>query len=417
MITVDKRWWLNFSERAFAFNFNAFSFVMFACWFPTGFSATFSTFAFLFALPLFFSRVDWANISLFEKAGLVLFAWLFLSMFWSEAGFLDSLRYLSEYRLYFMVPVFATALLCMPNALKWAFNAAVLGASIALITSYGLGLGWWKIEGAHLSLANRIYHGFIMSALLLVSLLVVRHTNGVFRVGAMLVALFTVYNVLNIETGRTGYLQVIAVSFIVVLLTFSRLRAAILILVVAVAFGAAYFSLDHFNARVDQSLANVERMVVNDDYQSSAGYRLDFYRGAIQIGVENPVGGVGIGDVVSELENRANSGRIRVLTDNVHSEFMNMLIGGGVPALLLFLAYILLIAWVGFQYRKSDRFVGDALIGTSVIIFISALFNSTIKDFGEKHALLIMLSLLASKLLAFKTGSTGKAEVHKYAKR
>ncbi len=61
MIAVDKPWWLRFSERAFSFNFIAFSFVMFSCWFPTGFSATFSTFAFLFALPLFFSRVDWAG--------------------------------------------------------------------------------------------------------------------------------------------------------------------------------------------------------------------------------------------------------------------------------------------------------------------------------------------------------------------
>jgi len=70
MTTVDQPLWLRFSERAFSFNFIAFSFVMFSCWFPTGFSATFSTFAFLFALPLFFARVEWANISLFEKVGL-----------------------------------------------------------------------------------------------------------------------------------------------------------------------------------------------------------------------------------------------------------------------------------------------------------------------------------------------------------
>jgi O-antigen ligase len=404
MTTVDQPWWLRFSERAFSFNFIAFSFVMFSCWFPTGFSATFSTLAFLFALPLFFSRVGWANISLFEKVGLTLFAWLLLSIFWSDADVLDSLGYLSEYRLYFMVPVFAAALLCLPNTQKWALYAAVLGAVIALITSYGLGLGWWKIEGAQLSLANRIYHGFIMSALLLVALLVARHTHGVFSVAAVVIALLTAYNVLNIETGRTGYLQVIAVSFTFVVLSFSRLQAVTLALVTAVAFGVAYFSLDQFNARVDQTLANVERMVVNDDYQSSAGYRLEFYRGAIQIGADHPVGGVGVGDVVSELENRANSGQIRIVTDNVHSEFMNMLIAGGVPALLLFLAFVSLIAWVGFQYRKSDRAVGDALIGISVIVFVSALFNSTIKDYGEKHALLIMLSLLAAKLLADRHG-------------
>ena len=398
MSAVHQPWWFRYSERAFAFNFIAFSFVMFSCWFPTGFSATFSTFAFLFALPLFFSRVDWVNISLFEKVGLALFAWLLLSIFWSEGDVLDSLGYLSEYRLYFMVPVFAAALLCMPNTQKWAFYAAALGAIIALVMSYGLGLGWWKIEGAHLSLANRIYHGFIMSALLLVALLVARHTSGVFRVAAAVIALLTAYNVLNIETGRTGYLQVIVVSFIFVVLSFSRLQAAILASVAAVAFAAAYFSLDRFNSRVGQTLANVERVVVNDDYQSSSGRRLEFYRGAIHIAVDYPLGGVGVGDVVDELENRANEGQIRIVTDNVHSEFLNMLIAGGVPALLLFSAFVLLIARCGFQYRKIDRALGDTLIGVSGIIFVSALFNSTIKDYGEKHALLIILSLIVAQL-------------------
>ena len=408
MTVVNQSWWLRFSERAFSFNFITFSFVMFSCWFPTGFSATFSTFAFLFALPLFFSRVDLANISLFEKAGLVLFAWLSLSIFWSKVGVLDSLGYLSEYRLYFMVPVFAAALVLLPSTQQWAFSAAVSGAVIALITSYGLALGFWQIEGANLSLANRVYHGFIMSALLLVSLLVARHTNGVFRITAVVVALSTAYNVLNIEIGRTGYLQVIAVTFIFVVLSFTRLQAAILTLVAAVALGTAYVSLDEFNSRLDQTLVNVERMVVDDDYKSSAGYRLEFYRGAIQIGADNPVGGVGVGDVVSELENRANSGQIRLLTDNVHSEFMNMLMAGGFTAFLLFLAFVSLIAWVGLQYRKSDRAVGDALIGVSVIVFVSALFNSTIKDYGEKHALLIMLSLLAAKLLSSRPESYTK---------
>ena len=313
---------------------------------------------------------------------------------------LDSLGYLSEYRLYFMVPVFAAALLCLPNTQKLALYAAVLGAIVALITSYGLGLGWWKIEGAHLSLANRIYHGFIMSALLLVSLLVARHTKGVFRIAGAVVALLTVYNVLNIETGRTGFLQVIAVSFIFVVLSFTRLQAGIMTLVAAVAFGSACISLDQFNAQLDKTLVNVENMVVNDDYNSSSGYRLEYYRAGIQIGADNPLSGVGVGDVVAELQNRVNSGQMRLLTDNVHSEILNMLIAGGIPALLLFLAFVLSIAWVGIKHRKTDSFTGDALIGVAVIVSVSAMFNSTIKDYGEKHALLIILPLLVSKLFS-----------------
>ena len=192
------------------------------------------------------------------------------------------------------------------------------------------------------------------------------------------------------------------------MLSFSRLKSGILALTAVVGVGVAYLSLDQFNAQVDQTLVNIERMVVNDHYQSSAGYRLEFYRGAIQIGTENPWGGVGVGDVVTELENLAHSGQIRIMTGNVHSEFMNMLVAGGVPALLLFSAFLLSIAWVGFQHRKMDGAVGDALIGISVIVFVSALLNSTITDYGEKHALLIILSLLATKLLADRVKSINK---------
>ena len=102
--------WVRYSERAFAFNFIAFSFVMFSCGFPTGFSATFSTLAFLFALPIFFYRFALIELSLVEKAGLLLFGWLTLSIVWSQTALLDSVGYLSEYRIYFMLPVFITAL-------------------------------------------------------------------------------------------------------------------------------------------------------------------------------------------------------------------------------------------------------------------------------------------------------------------
>ena len=78
----------------------------------------------------------------------------------------------------------------------------------------------------YLSLADHIF-GFIMSALLLVALLAARNAAGLVHIGAIGVAVLTIYNVLNIETGRTGYLQVIAVSFIFLALSFSRIQVAV----------------------------------------------------------------------------------------------------------------------------------------------------------------------------------------------
>lgn len=399
MTTTDQPRWLRFSGLVFSFNFVAFSFVMFSCWFPTGFSATFSTVAFLSALPLFFSQVSRASISSFERVGLALFGWLFLSIFWSQAAVLKSLGYLFEYRVYFMVPVFSLALLVSPNTQKWSVYAAVLGALIALVTSYGLGLGWWTIEGAHLSLSNRIYHGFIMSVLLLGALLVARHASGGLSLAAIVVAALTVYNVINIETGRTGYLLVISVSLTVILLSFRRLHAAFVLLLVGVCVVVAYLTLDQFSARIDETLTNLQLMLLNADYHSSVGYRLEFYRVALEIFADNSVFGVGIGDVVPELSRWYNNGDLRVPTDNIHSEVLTMLVAGGVPALCLFLMFVGSIGFTGLQARKEKKFTGEMSISLASIFFVASLFNSFLKDYGEKHAAMIILSLIAAKLL------------------
>ena len=390
--------WIRYSERAFGFNFIAFAFVMFSTAVPTGFASTFSTLAFCFALPVFIYRIRSIELNRFELAGLALFGWLLLSVFWSDAPVLESLGYLGEYRIYFILPVMISVLALNAQTRRWAFAAAMLGAFIALITSYGLGLGWWQIEGAHLSLANRIYHGFIMSSFLLACLLIARETTGVVRLLASVVALLVAYNVLNIENGRTGYLQVVFVCLTFAVLSFSRIQAVLAVSAAAILFVASYFSFDELQNRVNQTVANVEKMVVSDDYDSSAGYRLEFYRGAINVGLDYPLGGVGVGDVTSTLQSRAETGQIRLLTDNVHGEFMNMLMAGGIPALLLFAGFIGSIAYSGFVVRRQSRWLGDALIGLGIIVLVSAFFNSTIKDYGEKHALIIMLSILGAHL-------------------
>lgn len=394
--------WLVIAERAFAINFVAFSFIMFSCWFPTGFSATISTLAYLFALPIFFYQIKFVYLSRFELAGLTLFGWLSLSVVWSDASVVDSLISLGEYRIYFIVPVLISVLVLNEQTQRWAFIAAMLGAFIALLTSYGLGFGWWKIEGAHLSLANRIYHGFIMSSFLMACLLIARETNGVVRLLAGAVALLVAYNVLNIETGRTGYLQVVFVLLTFAVLTFSKEKAVLAMVAAIALFVISYLSVDRFHDRVRSTVENVEKMIEHNDIHSSVGYRLEFYRGAVNVGFEYPLSGVGVGDVASTLQSRAEAGQIRVLTDNVHSEFLNMLMAGGLPAVLLFCIYVASIAYSGFVIRGQSFWLGDALIGLSVIVTVSALFNSTIKDYGEKHALIILTSLLGARLFLYR---------------
>ena len=76
-----------------------------------------------------------------------------------------------------------------------------------------------------------------------------------------------------------------------------------------------------------------------------------------------------------------------------------MLVVGGMPAMLLFVGFLAAIAYSGVTLKRKSRFIGDALLLVSVVILVSAIFNSTIKDYGEKHALLVVLALLGGQMI------------------
>lgn len=390
--------WIRYSERAFAVNFVAFSFVMFSCWFTTGFSATFSTLAFVFALPVFFFRMKALFLNKFEKTGLVLFLWLAASVLWSTSPFKDSLDYLGEYRLYFIVPIFTFVLAFNPEVQRYAFRGAVFGAIAALLASYALGFGLLHLEGAHLSLADHIYHGFIMSCLLAVCLVMYRESVGWRKLLVAILASAVFYNVLAIEQGRTGYLQIISVCATLAFLNLSRIRAMTVVGIIVSIVLLSYLVSERLQHRIDLTVRSVQALLVDPNYESSLGMRVAFYSAAIDIGFEHPLTGVGVGDVTKELRDRAESGQMPVLTDNVHSEFLNMFVAGGLPAFFLFVCFLGSIFYTGFIVRRKCRQTGDFFIALGVVVLISALFNSTVKDYGEKHALIIMLSILGGRL-------------------
>jgi O-antigen ligase len=378
----------------FSFNFIALCFVMFSCWFPTGFASTFSWLAFISASLLFLSNPH--KFQFYELAGLGLFGWLLLSIFWSKGTISENVGSLLEYRFYFMLPVLTAALLSNDTAIKWGLRAIILGCLIALVTSYGLGLGWWQIEGAERSLGNRIYHGFIMSIFLLLCLLATKYCTSGFRLLFMCLVILTIYNLINIENGRTGYLLVAATLVSFTIYTFTARKILIIGGLLIGFFFLAYFWLDQFHVRIDDSISNLVKAWVEQDYHSSIGLRFEFYRAALSIFSENPIIGVGVGDVPASFAELHRSGELRFPTDNVHSEFLNMLVSGGGIAGCLFSFFILSVGHTGLTKVHTESFVGNFLVGMATILFVSALFNSTIKDFGEKHALLVVLALLGA---------------------
>lgn len=397
MISDNMPRWLQFSERAFGVSFVAFSFVMFSCWFPTGFAATFSTFAFIFAVPIFIYRIESVQLNRFEIWGLALFAWLSVSILWSDVSVVESLGYLTEYRIYFILPVWISVLALNKKIQYFAIVAAMCGALIALITSYGLGLGWWQIEGAEKSLANRIYHGFIMSAFFYALLLWAKSAEGYGKGLLYFVSALVAINVIFIENGRSAYIAILALMLVFLFIAkrgWSLLGwlAGILLL----CFASISF-VEPLSSRVQTTITNVMASFETGKHDhTSSGYRLEFYKAGMRIVEENVILGVGVGDVSNELLKEWSGGALSLKTDNVHSEFINMMLAAGAIGIALFIFFVGSIFRLGLRYLGSTQILGAAMIGLAVLIAVYGSFNSIIKDFGEKHALMVLLSIMGA---------------------
>ena len=413
-----------FSERInLGFNFVAgcFAFVIASCLFKTFFSSFFSVLVFFGSVYICTRARLLGSQPLFNKIGLILFCFIFLSIFWSDNNLWQSLRFLSEYRSFLLIPLvsFSFYLARSQSVVTVCF---VVGCIIALLFSYGLGLGLFKITGAELSLANRIFHGFLMSIFgygLLVAGLNVDDTRLKFLLYAC--AVLSIYNIINVETGRTGYILMVSLGCLLIVLANRPVRALAGISILICSLMLAYFVFETFGNRVTYTVVNAYEFVFGDSsavLQTSAGNRLEFYTKAFGFGLENPFFGVGVGSVEDLLRIKYEVGEISVLTDNVHNEYINMFLIGGFPALTLYISYLVAIFAYGYKFKSTrSKPLGWLFMGVAVWIGCASMFNSSVKDFGDKQLIILVLSWLVSSAMAMEKGIDPLASLRKICLR
>jgi len=378
--------------------FPLFVFSMFASM-PTGLATTSSSLAFLAAIPLFIKFLGEYRLSSTETMGVVLFCTLFASIFWGSSNFTDGLGALSEYRIFLMLPVFVGALGEVRVGRQFLLGAIISGAAVSLLISYWMFLGWVPTDGDSMSRGNHIYHGFIMAVAYFLLLIMARESFGIGRYLYLTFAALVALNVMVVEDGRTGYLQVIVSTFMFVGLTFNWRKTGFFSAILALILVALWWSSATLQNKVHNTYINLDHAVAQSDTGSSVGLRLEFYRNALDIVSANPVVGVGVASVADALERRYREGKMRVYTDNVHSEFLNMSMAAGVFGLVFFASFVFAIAYDGMRAKQlGDTKLGDCLVGLASIVLVSAMFNSTIKDFGEKNVLMTVLSICLAYL-------------------
>lgn len=374
---------------------------MFSCLFPTGFAMSLSLILFMVGLYIFLVQTPSARIRLltYEKLGLALFGWLAITCFWSEGTVGASANALLEYRFYLMLPVISVAYVFVAKRCASTLIVAVVGGGIALLASYLLGFHVISVEGASRSLANRIYHGFIISSWILICYAMAVYSMD-YKAKVLLIVLCIagIANVLFIEDGRTGYLQVLGISILISLLSLRRSYAVLAICTaILLLFLTLQFS-NTFSERVWSTVGHLTRILSGAESAAENVARLEWYVTAARLGLSNWLIGFGVGDVSNTLLEAYDQGLFQLRTDNIHNEFLNMFLAGGLPAVLLYVAFLSSVALEGLKMLNRNKSLSIFFLGLAAVVGIGSMFNSVIKDFGEKHALLVLLALGGSIL-------------------
>lgn len=374
---------------------------MTSCLFPTGFASAFAIFSFLFALGCVVGHPAVLRNSILREqiasfVGFALFGWLSLSALWSDTSPSETFQYLMEYRHFLIIPIIVRAAALVPDSVELAVKAMVFGAVIALASSYYLWFQSTGVEGEPLSLANRIYHGLLISILMLFSVSALSWTNLTRFQKAFWLSLATLsgMNVLFIEEGRTGQIQVIVVFLWASVGAYISSRRKLVFVSVFCGVVLSCFVV-FFETRLLQTFIDLLSLL-EEGSAVALDPRLVYYQAALSLWGDNFWIGLGVGDVEASFRALFLAGEMPLLTDNVHSEFLNFSLMGGVIGLILLCSYLFLLADIG-RGRTSSYSVFR--IGFFLVFALGMVFNSYFKDFGEKNLFIIMVVILQAENL------------------
>lgn len=250
---------------------------------------------------------------------------------------------------------------------------------------------------------RRISAGF---ALVVCAYVLLLRANGQPRPWpARALSAFMAVTVLFAIDGRTGHVLLLVLASCAAWLHSPRrwrwlAALAIPLLVLAVALGS-----NAVNSRLKETVAGSQPANRNGEL-SSTGIRIELLRLAGDLIARHGTAGAGYANYSAVHEEAAreryrdgapNHAHLKngwVRANNPHNEYFMQLIGGGVPAFALFLA------WLGLAFRhaaRANRPTSAMLGGVTLAFATGCLFNSLLMDFVEGHLYVALLAWLLAE--------------------
>jgi O-antigen ligase len=331
------------------------------------------------------------------RAAWLLFAALFVAMFYGTATPAEATGALGKYADLIFIPVFIWIL--KDEAARRSARTAFLAAmGLTLFLSYLVGFKLLPIQHwmTPYSVFDNpvIFHSHIaqnnmMGFAVFLGLLNLRDT--VSRRAQLLWGTFVVlaiYNVLFMVQGRTGYMILLVLicwfCWATLVRYMQRLgkswgwrQAASLLLIAVSIVAIAYQASPRLHDRIGLLGSEYQAWQPNHGKETSTGQRLDFYYNSLKIVQNHPLLGVGTGGFPAAFAQQTQ-GTEALQTVNPHNEFLLITMQAGLAGLFLLL-YLFYIHW-RCAPQLGSALEQDAARGLLLMYVINCAFNSALYD-------------------------------------
>lgn len=373
---------------------------------------------------------------------LALLTWLALSMLWSVAPRDELIEGAWKYRKLMFIFLLAASFIACNKRPEFLINFFLAGCALVALGSLGSrfgmlelilgppsGNGGWPIggtpqgywlyvggpdnptvgrnhitQGAFLAFAamfaiGRAWTAFIQGG----------HARYV-GVGWALGAMFYSMSVFSMQ-GRSGYLLLVLGGFFWVLLGLQKLqgwRKLIPLASVAGALALLILSSPHFLKRSVQAVDEVARYS-QEETKAGQGVRLAFWQAGLELAGHRPIVGYGVGAYAQAYSEMVDQPEwLRSNRSQPHSEWVNLLVQGGLIAFFLFgLLTVLVIRELVKGWEKGNAY-GPLCVMS--LFFIFAGFNSAVWDLAEGHFFAVFVGLVAAMTMRLKCSDTGSGD-------
>lgn len=332
---------------------------------------------------------------------LLLFAILFLGVFYSSASWEESLMILKKYRELLYFPIILSFLHTerkrqpKTNPSRYAKCALFAGMVVLMLLSYSMYFGWIPIAKFGYSTIHHITHSFFMAILafwaLQNSLVLKERDKKWYRVVFFSVFLLAMANLFFIAFGRSG-MVIFAILLVLTILQKLRIHQTILsLLLVCGLLIGIYFTSQNFSARVDATINEVVHYQPGVS-RSSLGMRFDWWHNSIQLIEKSPLIGYGTGSFATEQQKIITDKKTQP-SDNPHNEYLLLGVQLGLPGIFVFLALLIHFFRISYILPQKEK---NILQGVVLAFAWGCLANSWLLDSHPGHFFMVITAILIS---------------------